>query len=128
MFRFVAGWTLDNLKTPWNRLLRERSAILLNLQAWCKIAGATMGHVLAIMVALALYWALTKWLPPTVNIADLDSAIQLLIQVLAVPVAIMLVGVTVYAFPIPLSKLDSSCKRLRLRLWSTSSNAKMEGS
>jgi hypothetical protein len=56
-----------------------------------------MGHVLAIMVALALYWALTKWLPPTVNIADLDSAIQLLIQVLAVAGAIMLVGVTVYA-------------------------------
>lgn len=61
------------------------------------IATTAGPHIAAIAIAIGFYLACSRWLDTSTSASDLDSSIQLLTQVLAVSVTIMLVGVTVYS-------------------------------
>lgn len=52
-------------------------------------------HALTVVVFVAMYAALDHWLPPNLPTADLENSIQLLGQVLALVVGVLLLGTTV---------------------------------
>lgn len=61
------------------------------------LSSRSVGHLLTVVIAVAIYIAFARWIDAKAPTADLDSAMQLLTQVLAVSVGIMLVGITVYS-------------------------------
>ncbi|MFM0473778.1 hypothetical protein PQR29_22355 [Paraburkholderia strydomiana] len=78
------------------------------------IATTTGPHIAAIAIAIGFYLACSWWLDTSVSASDLDSSIQLLTQVLAVSVTIMLVGVTVYSSSYDISdSVDGFSKTLK---------------
>lgn len=52
-------------------------------------------HALTVVVFAAMYMGLEHWLPPNLAAADLENSIQLLGQVLALVVGVLLLGTTV---------------------------------
>ncbi len=55
----------------------------------------TLLHLLTLAVFAAMYWALSRWIPASTPLADLESSIQLLGQILALVVGVLLIGTTV---------------------------------
>lgn len=70
-----------------------------SVRAWLykhrTVLGRVLLHTLTLVVFAAMYAGLNRWLPPNVAAADLENSIQLLGQVLALVVGVLLIGTTV---------------------------------
>jgi hypothetical protein len=56
---------------------------------------STLLHAVTVLVFLSVLWALRRYIPATIPLNDLESAIQLLSQILAMVVGVLLIGTTV---------------------------------
>jgi hypothetical protein len=70
-----------------NRLRRFRTRF--------SLVNSLLLHIISIIAFAAMYVALKHWLPQQVAVSDLESSIQLLGQVLALVVGVLLLGTTV---------------------------------
>jgi hypothetical protein len=79
------------MKTPKKIILATRKWWRLHSEAFLSV----LAHGMTVIVFTAMYLGLKKWLPPSTQISDLENSIQLLGQVLALVVGVLLLGTTV---------------------------------